>query len=214
MELLLLLLLLLLGRPNNGCVLLCVILPISCCTAAAMPLLRAPRRSRAGLLHLIWVLPPQGRRRLSVGGRQPRTAPAKTENRSATDKRNTSSSKLFHPRRSESLCCSRLAVPLHFPCAIQVHDPMMLHSKPQQAPHHHQQQHIPAYLGVELSVANSLPAALDALRPRAPTPAAPTPCAPLLPPPAFCLPRVGVRLPAGPAVGGSGKPGKCPGCVV
>ena len=64
------------------------------------------------------------------------------------------------------------------------------------------------HLGVELSVANSRPAALDALRPLGPAPAGPTP-SPLVPMPAFCFcPSVGVRLPAG----GSGKPGKKPEC--
>jgi hypothetical protein len=62
------------------------------------------------------------------------------------------------------------------------------------------------HLGVELSVANSRPAALDALRPLGPAPTGPTP-SPLVPMPAFCFcPSVGVRLPAG----GSGKPGKKP----
>lgn len=198
------LLLLLLGRPDKRRVLLCFVLPISCTIAATI--MGPPRRSGAGLLHLVWVLPPQGRWRLGVSGSQPRTAPART----TEQERNRHTHTHWHPWHFWG---KRVSAKLHCPPASPLHRTptcacsMMPHTKPQE---HHQQP--PAYLGVELSAANNLPAALDALRPRAPTPAAPTPAA-LLPAPAFCLPNVGVRLPAGPAAGGSGKPGKCPGVI-
>lgn len=85
-----LLLLLLLGRPDK-CVLLCFVLPISCTIAATI--MEPPRRSGAGLLHLVWVLPPQGRWRLGVSGRQPRTAPA----RQTEQERNRHTHTHWHP---------------------------------------------------------------------------------------------------------------------
>lgn len=64
----------------------------------------------------------------------------------------------------------------------------------------------PAPAAAACSFANSLPAAFEVLRPLPPAPPAAAAAAAAPPTGTFCLPSVGVRLPAG----GEGKPGNSP----